>query len=179
LKWAVLAVALPLLLASGCERDRSTPALYKRNCARCHGAEGQGPRKPVKLYPHLSLLTSPMVRRGDRAAVRQQIVDAAEHQALQFDEALDLLGVPFDADRHPLTGCSLNYMPQGDTPAPPCAGHADRGYKLKYDLLFLLRDHADAVNVEVQYRAGLLARRDVERLFADYRRSLAELAAHA
>ena len=70
----LLALAL-LSLMTACERDRSAPALYKRNCARCHGAQGEGPRKPVKLYPYLNLLSSPMVRRGDRAAVRQQIVD--------------------------------------------------------------------------------------------------------
>jgi len=78
LRWLILtALALPLLLSStaGCARDRSTPGLYKSNCARCHGARGEGPRKPVKLYPRLSLLASPMVRRGDRAAVRQQIVE--------------------------------------------------------------------------------------------------------
>jgi mono/diheme cytochrome c family protein len=77
LRWLLLAAALPLLLSSlaGCERDHSTPALYQRNCARCHGAQGEGPRKPVKLYPHLNLLASPMVQRGDRAAVRQQIVE--------------------------------------------------------------------------------------------------------
>jgi mono/diheme cytochrome c family protein len=78
LKQAVLVLlALPLLLSAliGCARDRSTPGLYKSNCARCHGAQGQGPRKPIKLYPHLSLLASPMVRQGDRAAVRQQIVE--------------------------------------------------------------------------------------------------------
>lgn len=66
----------PLLLLGGCGRkDRSAPALYKKYCARCHGPEGQGPRRPNKLYPYLSLLASPMVRQGDRAAVRQQVVD--------------------------------------------------------------------------------------------------------
>ena len=67
-------VLLPLLAGCGPE-DRSAPALYKKYCARCHGAEGQGPRRPNKLYPYLSLLASPMVRKGDRAAVRQQIVE--------------------------------------------------------------------------------------------------------
>jgi mono/diheme cytochrome c family protein len=76
--WALLLLALLTLpLLAGCEdtRDRSAPALYKRSCARCHGAQGQGPARPVKLYPYLSLLSSPMVRRGDRTAVRQRIVD--------------------------------------------------------------------------------------------------------
>jgi mono/diheme cytochrome c family protein len=65
---------LPLLAGCGSE-DRSAPALYKKYCARCHGAEGQGPRRPNKLYPYLDLLASPMVRQGDRAAVRQQVVE--------------------------------------------------------------------------------------------------------
>jgi len=65
---------VPLLAGCGPE-DRSAPAIYKKYCARCHGAEGQGPRRPNKLYPYLSLLASPMVRKGDRSAVRQQVVE--------------------------------------------------------------------------------------------------------
>jgi mono/diheme cytochrome c family protein len=76
LRLALLLFAL-LPLLPGCDRDRSAPALYKRNCARCHGDRGQGPKKPVKLYPKLSLLASPMVLRGDRAAVRQRLVEGA------------------------------------------------------------------------------------------------------
>ncbi|HYU31490.1 MAG TPA: cytochrome c [Thermoanaerobaculia bacterium] len=65
-----------LSLLAGCgPADRSAPALYKRYCARCHGGEGQGPRRPNKLYPYLDLLASPMIRKKDRAAVRQQIVE--------------------------------------------------------------------------------------------------------
>ena len=69
-------VPLVVLMFGGCgPEDRSAPALYKKYCARCHGEEGQGPRRPNKLYPYLSLLASPMVRQGDRAAVRQQVVE--------------------------------------------------------------------------------------------------------
>jgi mono/diheme cytochrome c family protein len=72
----LLLALLPLLAGCGsCDRDRSAPALYKRNCARCHGDRGQGPKKPVKLYPKLSLLASPMVLQGNRAAVRQRLVE--------------------------------------------------------------------------------------------------------
>lgn len=74
MKWLPLLLVLPLLAGCG-SRDRSAPALYKKYCARCHGAEGQGPKRPNKLYPYLSLLASPMVREKDRAAVRQQIVE--------------------------------------------------------------------------------------------------------
>ncbi|WP_181900818.1 hypothetical protein, partial [Mycobacterium tuberculosis] len=69
--------------------------------------------------------------------VHDGIALAARNQELQFDEILDELGVPFDADRNPLTGFSLNFMPQatGDAPALATVRHADRGYRLKYDLL--------------------------------------------
>ena len=74
MRWLPLLLMVPLFAGCG-PKDRSAPALYKKYCARCHGAEGQGPRRPNKLYPYLSLLASPMVRQGDRAAVRQQVVE--------------------------------------------------------------------------------------------------------
>lgn len=74
MKWLALLLVLPLLAACG-SKDRSAPALYKKYCARCHGDQGQGPKRPNKLYPYLSLLASPMVQEGDRAAVRHQIVE--------------------------------------------------------------------------------------------------------
>jgi mono/diheme cytochrome c family protein len=77
LRRVLLLLGLLLPLLTGCDRDRSAPALYKRNCARCHGDRGQGPKKPVKLYPKLSLLASPMVLHGDRAAVRQRLVEGS------------------------------------------------------------------------------------------------------
>ncbi len=70
----LVAVSL-LALSVACARDRSAPGLYRSYCQRCHGPEGEGPKKPVKLYPHLSLQASPMVLRGDRGAVRQRIVE--------------------------------------------------------------------------------------------------------
>jgi mono/diheme cytochrome c family protein len=74
LRWTLLALAL-LPLLTGCDRDRSAPALYRKSCARCHGDHGQGPKKPVKLYPKLSLLASPMVLERDRAAVRRRVIE--------------------------------------------------------------------------------------------------------
>jgi mono/diheme cytochrome c family protein len=67
---------LVLLLSVGCSRKNlTTPELYATYCARCHGERGEGKGDNLALYPHLNLLTSPMVRRGDRAAVRQRIRD--------------------------------------------------------------------------------------------------------
>lgn len=74
MRWTLLALAL-LPLLTGCDRDRSAPALYRKSCARCHGDHGQGPKKPVKLYPKLSLLASPMVLERDRAAVRRRVIE--------------------------------------------------------------------------------------------------------
>jgi mono/diheme cytochrome c family protein len=70
----LLAVALPFL--AGCARkDLTTPELYSTYCARCHGerGRGKGDAEARALYPHLNLLASPMVLRGDRQAVRQRI----------------------------------------------------------------------------------------------------------
>ena len=62
------------LLWVGCSRKSlTTPELYATYCARCHGGRGEGKGDSLNLYPHLDLLTSPMVRRGDRVAVRQRI----------------------------------------------------------------------------------------------------------
>jgi len=74
LRWLFL--LLPVLLLAGCgPEDRGAPALYERYCARCHGAQGEGAPHPNTLYPYLRLLASPMIRKGDRAAVREQIVE--------------------------------------------------------------------------------------------------------
>ena len=103
-------------------------------------------------------------------SVHDGIALAARNQELQFDQILDELGVPFDADRNPLTGFSLNFMPQatGDAPALATVRHADRGYRLKYDLLMLIRGWHDATHIEIQYRAGLFTPATVEECFTDY-----------
>ncbi|HEV8580346.1 MAG TPA: cytochrome c [Thermoanaerobaculia bacterium] len=74
LRLLLLLAALPLL--AGCARKNlSTPELYTAHCARCHGRDGRGDRRHLDRYPYLDLLASPMVRQGDRAAVRIRIVD--------------------------------------------------------------------------------------------------------
>ncbi|MFL6196996.1 MAG: c-type cytochrome [Thermoanaerobaculia bacterium] len=73
----LLAAALPLtVLCAGCNRrPQTTPEQYDAFCARCHGDHGEGVAKSLKLYPNLDFAASPMVRRDDRAAVRQRIVE--------------------------------------------------------------------------------------------------------
>lgn len=71
-----LLLAATLAVPAGCARkDLTAPEIYSTYCARCHGEQGKGKGDPedLKLYPHLNLLTSPMIRGGDRAAVRQRI----------------------------------------------------------------------------------------------------------
>lgn len=72
---ALLLAAMPLLSLAACTEDRSASGLYRSYCRRCHGPEGEGPKRPVRLYPNLDLRSSPMVLRGDRAAVRQRIAE--------------------------------------------------------------------------------------------------------
>jgi len=74
-RWFLLAALLLPALALGCARDRSAPGLYRSYCRRCHGPNGEGPKRPVKLYPYLNLRRSPMVLRRDREAVRQRIAE--------------------------------------------------------------------------------------------------------
>jgi mono/diheme cytochrome c family protein len=70
------ALLLAAALLIGCARKNlTTPELYATYCARCHGEWGEGKGDSLTLYPRLDLLASPMVRRGDRAAVRQRIRD--------------------------------------------------------------------------------------------------------
>lgn len=69
---ALLLAALPLI--AGCAKKPETPPeMYAAYCARCHGEDGTGNPRSMKLYPNLDLVASPMARRGDRALVRDRI----------------------------------------------------------------------------------------------------------
>ena len=73
LRTSLLLAAIAL---AGCSTENlTTPELYQNSCARCHGAEGRGVSRYLDRYPYLDLVASPMVRQGDRAAVRQRIVE--------------------------------------------------------------------------------------------------------
>ena len=73
---AVLLLVVALAVLAGCARKNlASPELYATYCPRCHGdqGKGKGDSEARTLYPHLNLLASPMVRGGDRAAVRRRI----------------------------------------------------------------------------------------------------------
>ena len=103
----LLLAAMPLLSLPSCARDRSAPGLYRSYCRRCHGPDGEGPKKPVRLYPHLNLRSSPMVLRGDRAAVRQRIAEGhgpmpAYSKRLTPEELERLVDFTLQIPSHPI-----------------------------------------------------------------------------
>lgn len=106
------------------------------------------------------------------AQVRDQVTEAARYQNTQFDQVIDALGLPFPADRNALTGFSLNYMPQGVDGPVPKRVHSDRGYKLKYDMLFLVRDFTNSLNIEIQYRTGLFNHAQIEDVFDKFEKTV-------
>ncbi|WP_171021802.1 AMP-binding protein [Parasedimentitalea maritima] len=129
----------------------------------------------INLIPHriadIDKLDTPVLLQR----VRNLVASGACHQAEQFDQVVDALALPFPADRNPLTGLSLNYMPQRGEGLPASRVHEDRGYKLKYDVLFLMRDYKNCLNIEIQYRAGLFDRADIEEFFDLYEHTLREI----
>lgn len=75
----MLALGLPALLsllmaACGPPRPLTPEVSYDYFCARCHGDDGTGDPKAVRLNPKLNLLTSEMIRDGDREVIRRRIV---------------------------------------------------------------------------------------------------------
>jgi mono/diheme cytochrome c family protein len=76
LRRATVALAAWLSVAAGCAgTDPSPQKLYQAFCARCHGKSGEGDGKSLQLYPGLDLRRSPMIRSGDREAVRRRIAE--------------------------------------------------------------------------------------------------------
>ena len=71
----LLLVAASIAVAACAHENLTAPELYETYCARCHAGRGQGEPKSLTLYPNANLLASPMVRRGDRAAIRQRIAE--------------------------------------------------------------------------------------------------------
>jgi cytochrome c5 len=71
------ALALLLLGSAACGPREPLPApeAYERFCARCHGDDGRGDPKAVRLNPRLDLVASEMVRAGDRELVRERIAE--------------------------------------------------------------------------------------------------------
>lgn len=72
----LLILAALAVVTAGCSRKNlSTPEIYELYCTRCHGERGQGDPRSLTLYPHANLLVSPMMLRGDRAAIRERIAE--------------------------------------------------------------------------------------------------------
>lgn len=74
---ALPAAAVALALAAGCGPRAPLPApeAYDRYCARCHGDDGRGDPKAVRLNPRLDLVRSLMVAEGEAELVRERIAE--------------------------------------------------------------------------------------------------------
>lgn len=74
---SVLALLSALLGSAACGPREPLPApeAYERFCARCHGDDGRGDPKAVRLNPGLDLVRSEMVAEGDRELVRERIAE--------------------------------------------------------------------------------------------------------
>lgn len=78
--WPVAALAVCLVLAvvvgaCGPHEPLPPPQAYERYCGRCHGDDGRGDPKAVRLNPKLDLVDSEMVREGDLPRVRESILE--------------------------------------------------------------------------------------------------------
>ncbi len=70
----LLAVAFALG-ACGPKGPLPPAAAYDEYCARCHGDDGRGDPKMVRLKPKLDLVRSEMVLEGDFDLVRERIAE--------------------------------------------------------------------------------------------------------
>lgn len=67
--------AVTLSGACGLREPLEPPEAYGTYCARCHGDDGLGDPKAVRLNPKLDLVGSEMVQEGDAALVRRRIAE--------------------------------------------------------------------------------------------------------
>ena len=104
--------------------------------------------------------------------VRELVKDAARNQDSQFDRVIDELELPFPCDRNPLSGVSLNYLPQGVAGPVSKGSHNHRGHKLKYDMLLLVQDYTNSMNIEIRYRSGIFNQAEIEVIFNDFEEHL-------
>jgi len=136
------------------------------------GREHPETREIIANMINLVSLRIPDMNKLDEAELVLRIMklvrEGARHQNSQFDRVLDALGLPFPDDRNALTGFSFNYEPQGCEGTPVGRQHTDHGYKLKYDMQFLVSDYTNAINLEIQYRAGLFSYAEIERVFDSF-----------
>lgn len=59
--------------AGGANNEINAADLYARACTRCHGPQGRGAARLIKINPRIDLSQSPLARAGDRDAVRTRI----------------------------------------------------------------------------------------------------------
>lgn len=73
---ATLAVCLLSIAAGACgpREPLPPPEAYDRYCGRCHGDDGRGDPKAVRLNPKLDLVRSEMVRERDLERVRESLL---------------------------------------------------------------------------------------------------------
>lgn len=64
-------------MLAGCPaaKPRDAAALYARACARCHGPDGKGAPRMLRINPRLDLTTAPLVGSGDREAIANRIAN--------------------------------------------------------------------------------------------------------
>jgi mono/diheme cytochrome c family protein len=72
---SLLALALGALTGCGPREPLPPAAAYGRYCDRCHGDDGRGDPKAVRLNPRLDLVRSLMVRQGDAELIRERIAE--------------------------------------------------------------------------------------------------------
>ncbi|HEX6862337.1 MAG TPA: cytochrome c [Thermoanaerobaculia bacterium] len=70
---ALLLLAALTLFAGCAKKPETPPEIYAAYCARCHGDKGEGNPRAAKTARNLDLRASAMVKRQDRALIRERI----------------------------------------------------------------------------------------------------------